>query len=572
MYLDALSLSSLVDEFLDTLVGGRIQDVLDVDATGIGLEIYANRQRRYLYLSADKQAPRLHLVGDKLRRGLERPTQLGLMFRRYIQDGRLTHVSQPPWERIVQLHVESAEGDFVIVVEPMERRSNILLLRDGIILDCMWRVGPDENRHRLSLPNHVYQLPPPMSERLDPFTVTAHQLDAALSREADPKRKLAGALTGILLGFSPLLAKEVVFRAQGDVNAKAHDADPFALHGAIQAVCEPLQRREWQPGVVGHAGQVSAYSVYPLRHLESWRPVSSLSEAMSAFYGAPVGPEAYAEAKRLPQQIINETRKKLRAKLTSLESGLKDESELLRLQQSGELILAYQYAIERGQTTLKAQYDFDQPELEIALDPQLTPLENAQRYFDQYQRAKRAQEGVPQLIQETRQQMDYLAQLEHDLSIAANWNEIDEVMLSLHERGWTASQAPLRRRGGKLEGPLRLVYDGYVIWVGRNSRQNETVTFKNAKSDDLWLHARDVPGAHVVIRNDGRRISDGLIQRAAAIAAYYSAKRQESRVVVDVTRCKYVKKIKGGGPGMVTYRNETTVTVAPHNEEILSHG
>jgi len=572
MYLDALSLSSLVDEFLDTLVGGRIQDVLDVDATGIGLEIYANHRRRYLYLSADKQTPRLHLVADKLRRGLERPTQLGLMFRRYVQDGRLIHVSQPPWERIVQLHVESPDGDYAIVVEPMERRSNILLLRDGVILDCMWRVGPDENRHRLSLPNHAYQLPPPMSERFDPFTVTAQQLDAALSREPDPKRKLASALTGMLLGFSPLLAKEITFRAQGDVNAKVHDADPFALYGAIQAVCGPLQRREWQPGIVGDGQQASAYSVYPLRHLEGWRPVASLSEAMSAFYGAPVGPEAYAEAKRLPQQAIDDARKKLRAKLASLESGLKDERELLRLQQSGELILAYQYAIQRGQTLLRAQYDFDQPEMEIALDPQLTPLENAQRYFDQYQRAKRAQEGVPQLIEETRQQMAYLAQLEHDLSLAANWNEIDEVTLSLHERGWTGGQAPLRRRGGKPAGPLKLTYDGYVIWVGRNSRQNEIVTFKNAKGDDLWLHARDVPGAHVVIRNDGRRISDALIQRAASVAAYYSAKRQEGRVIVDVTRCKYVKKIKGGGPGMVTYRNETTVTVAPHNEEVLSHG
>lgn len=572
MYLDALSLSCLVDEFLDTLVGGRIQDVLDVDATGIGLEIYANHRRRYLYLSADKQTPRLHLVADKLRRGLERPTQLGLMFRRYVQDGRLTHVSQPSWERIVQLQVESAEGEFMVVVEPMERRSNILLLRDGIILDCMWRVGPDENRHRLSLPNHAYQPPPSMSERLDPFMVTAQQLDSALSHEADPKRKLASALTGVLLGFSPLLAKEVVFRAHGDVNIKVYDADPFALHGAIQAVCGPLQRREWQPGVVGNAEQASAYSVYPLSHLEGWRPVPSLSEAMSAFYGAPVGSEAYAEAKRLPQQAIDDACKKLKAKLASLESGLKDESELLRLQQSGELILAYQYAIQRGQTVLKAQYDFDQPELEIALDPQLTPLENAQRYFDKYQRAKRAQEGVPQLIEETRQQMAYLTQLEHDLSLAANWNEIDEVTLSLHERGWTAGQAPLRRRGGKPASPLRLVYDGYVIWVGRNSRQNETVTFKNAKGDDLWLHARDVPGAHVVIRNDGRRIGDDLIQRAAAVAAYYSAKRQESRVIVDVTRCKYVKKIKGGGPGMVTYRNETTVTVAPRNEEVLSHG
>ncbi len=124
--------------------------------------------------------------------------------------------------------------------------------------------------------------------------------------------------------------------------------------------------------------------------------------------------------------------------------------------------------------------------------------------------------------------------------------------------------------GGGRSGPLKLTtQDGYVLWVGRNSRQNEKVTFKNASGQDLWLHARDVPGAHVIIRNDGRRISETLIEQAAAIAAYYSAKRNDGKVLVDVTRRKYVKKIKGAGPGMVTYRNEETRTVAPQNEKIL---
>src|SRR5688572_5363251 len=124
MYFDAFTIAALVDEFMDTLVGGKIQDVLDVDATGIGLEIYASHRRQYLYLSADKQSPRVHLAGDKLRRGLQTPTQLGLMFRRYVEKGRIEHVSQPPYERVLQIDVEHPEGDFVIVVEPMERRSN----------------------------------------------------------------------------------------------------------------------------------------------------------------------------------------------------------------------------------------------------------------------------------------------------------------------------------------------------------------------------------------------------------------------------------------------------------------
>ena len=572
MYLDALTLSALLDEFMDTLVGGRIQDVLDVDTTGIGLEVYAHHRRQYLYLSADKQMPRVQLLQEKVRRGLPKPTQLGLMFRRYVQDGRIVHVSQPAWERILNIHVEGADGEYVIVVEPMERRSNLLLLKDGVILDCLWRVGPDENRHRLSLPNHQYQLPPPMTQRLNPFSVSVTDLESLLTQDADPKRKLANALSSGILGISPLLAKELIFRAMGEVNVKADDADVFALHGAIQSLMMPLSRREWAVGVVEAEGRASAYSVYPITHMAGWRRVERISDAMTRYYGAPIGEEAYAEAKRLPQEGIDETRKKLNAKLASMESGLKDERELEHLQQAGELILAYQYAIQRGQTLLKAEYDFDQAPLEIQLDPSLTPLENAQRYFDKYQRAKRAQAGVPQLIEGVKHELAYLAQLENDLMLAANWVEIDEVMQALNERAWYQAGKRLPRISAKPAAPLKLVRDGYVIWVGRNSRQNEVVTFKYAKSDDLWLHARDVPGAHVVIRNDGRRMSPELIQSAAAVAAYYSARRREARAIVDVTRCKYVKKIKGAGAGMVTYRNEESLNVVPQSEEILSNG
>ncbi|MBZ0293370.1 MAG: NFACT family protein, partial [Anaerolineae bacterium] len=154
MYLDAFTISALVDEFLDVIVGGRVQDAIDVDETGIGLEIYANHQRRYLYMSADLQVPRLHLVEDKLRRGLSQPKMVGLLFRRYVEGGIVTHVSQPPWERVIQIDVEGPQGDVTIIVEPMERRSNILLVQEGVILDCMRRVGPEDNRYRLSLPAH----------------------------------------------------------------------------------------------------------------------------------------------------------------------------------------------------------------------------------------------------------------------------------------------------------------------------------------------------------------------------------------------------------------------------------
>jgi predicted ribosome quality control (RQC) complex YloA/Tae2 family protein len=569
MNLDVFTLSALVDEFMDILVGGKIQDSIDVDETGLGLEIYNDHKRHYLYLSADHVTPRVHLVEDKLRRGLTKPTQIGLMFRRYVENGRVTHVSQPSWERVIHIDVEGPEGEVTIVVEPMERRSNLLLLQGGVILDCMRRVGPDENRYRVSLPAQPYIAPPPQTSKRAPLSLSVEELDALLHSENDPKRKTHQTLTSHLFGISPLLSKEIVYRASGDTNQKASDADAQRLHNALLEVVEPLLKREWQAGIAENDEGVQAFSVYPLKSLEGWHSVESTSAALSAFYGAPVGAEAYAAGKTPIKEAIDEARAKHSAKLASLQRSMTDDSEREALRKSGELILAYQYTLTKGQSELRAQYDVDSPEFVIKLDPEIPALENAQNYFARYNRAKRALEDVPNLIEDTENELNYLAQLDIDLELASNWHEIDEVQQALQVKGYWRAKMVKRMAGGTQSAPLRLVKDGFIIWVGRNSRQNDLVTFDKGRGLDLWLHARDVPGAHVVIRFDGRKIPENLIDQAAAIAAYFSAKRSETKVVVDVTQCKYVHKIKGAAPGMVTYRNETTRTVTPRNTDIL---
>ncbi len=569
MYFDAFTISALVDELTETIVGGRVQDAIDVDATGLGLEIYANRERHYLYMNADQQLPRVHLVQGKLRRGLTKPTQLGLAFRSYVEDALVTGISQPAWERILHIELTGPKGDVIIIIEPMERRSNVLLVQNGTIIDCIQRVGPEENSYRLSLPAHEYVPPPPLTGRHDPTTLTLDVLRGIFEQESDTKRKTQQVLSSRLLGVSPLLAKEIVHRGCAVVNQKANEADVAALYDALNELIAPLSQHEWQPGVVENDDGVVAFSVYPITHLVGWRPVDTVSAAAVAYYGQPTGEDAYKAAKIPVREQIRETIAKLSAKLDSLEASLVDDAELEYLRKSGELILAYQYMLEPGQAELRAQYDPDEPELVIALDTSLSPVENSQRYFDKYNRAKRALEGVPQLVEETRNELAFVEQLALDLEIASNWPEIDEVRQALQQKGhWRGKKAG--RVGGGQSAPLRVVTkSGHQIWIGRNSRQNDIVTFKRSSGDDLWLHAHDVPGSHVIIKYDGREIPEDVILQAASLAAYYSAKRDEGSVLVDVTRCKYVKKIKGAGPGMVTYRNEETRTVAPMSEAEL---
>lgn len=569
MNLDSFTISALADELTSAIVGGRVQDVIDVDALGIGLEIYARQRRHYLYLSADAAHPRLHLVGAKLRRGLPKPTQLGLLLRRNIEGGALVRVVQPAWERLLELEIAREAATFRIIAELMPRRANLLLVRDGLILDCLNRVGPQENRYRLSLPNHKYVPPPPISGHLDPNILTEEDLHRILQDAPKTSTQARRLLPGRILGLSPLLAKEIVFRATGAANTTAADTNSAALFLAFQNVLAPLLQRRWQPGIGGMQGAPEAFSVVPLTHLE-WADCDTVSAAIEGCFGAIMGADAYKEAKQPVQAALDETKAKLKAKIASLRRGLRDEGERKRLRQSGELILAYQYALAPGQSELRARYDLDGTELQVALDPDLSPLANAQAYFRRYEKAKSAADALPVIIEESQLELDFIEQLETDLMAASNWPEIDDVIQLLQARGHWRGGDSKRIGGGGRAGPLRVVSrDGFVVWVGRNSRQNEQVAFKRAKAQDIWLHARDVPGAHVVIRNDGRRISDELIAEAASVAAWYSKRRNDDNVPVDYTRVKYVKSIKGAGPGMATYRNETTITVRPHDESIL---
>ena len=570
MYLDAFTIAALVDEFMDTLVGGRIQDSVGVDETSIGLEVYANHRRQYLYMSADHQQPRVHVLSEKVRRGVAKPSQLGLLFRRYVEGGKISHISQPAWERILEIEVDGPEGAVTIIIEPMERRSNLLLVQDGIILDCLRRIGADENRYRVSLPGKPYVPPPPQTDKLDPTQVTYDQLLNIFDANDDPKKKAQQVLTAAILGISPLLGREIVYRAEGNAEKKAETATPEAIHRALREIIDPLSRREWQPGFVETERGVTAYSVYPITHVEGWTAAESVSDAMTRYYSAPVGEDAYNAGKNLIRETVHDAKGKTSARLASLRSSMTDDRERETLRQSGELILAYQYTLQPGQTELRAQYDPDQPELVIAIDPKITPLENAQKYFDKYNRAKRALDDVPQLIADGEAELALLDQLETDLDLAANWGEIDEVQQALQSAGLWRGKTGTKVSGAAKSAPLRFVtQDGLVIWVGRNSRQNEIVTFDKGSPYDTWLHARGVPGSHVIVKNEGRPIPEHVLNAAASLAAYYSASRAEGRVVVDITERRNVRKIKGAAAGMVTYRDEVTRTAVPQSEHDL---
>lgn len=566
MYFDALTMAAVADELRAYILNGRVQKVLLPDDLSIGMEVYAHRERRYLLASAHAEYARLHLAGEKLRRGVEKTTPLLLLLRKYVRGGRIAVIEQPPFERVLHIRVQHPEGNTTLIVEVMGRYSNIVLVaEEGLILDSVKRVGPEMSRYRSILPRHLYVPPPPQS-KLDPTDVTELCLKDLLS-DASPESPVWRALVKGIAGVSPLMAKEVVYRALGDAEAAVSQAAELSLLlEAFQEMLMPVWEHRWQSSMVKEDGRLVAFAPYPLTQYGGWEEVESISQAVRAYYGQKVGEDAYTAAKRRAREAIVQAKEKVRRKREALERAKVSQAEVEALRRQGEMILAYAHRIEPGQRELTAPLGPDEPPLLIELDPSLSPVENAQRYFEKYKKAKSAAEEIPPLLRRAELEMRYLDQLEADLDLAANRPEIQEVEASLAEAGYIKKKR--RRRKMKRSQPLEVEsQDSLLILVGRNSRQNHEVTFRRAAPDDLWLHARGVPGAHVIVKTGGREVPEATLRQAAQLAATYSQARGSTHVDVAYTERRYVRSIKGAGPGLVTYTQEKTIRVAPEERQ-----
>jgi len=566
MYFDALTMAAVADELREKILGGRVQKVLLPASLCLGLEIYAQQERHYLLASAHAQAARVHLAGGKLRRGVATPTPLLLLLRKYARGARIDRLERPPFERVLHIGLDHHEhGCTTLVVEVMGRHSNIVLVdAGGVVLECVKRVGPEMSRYRTVLPGQPYR-PPPPQEKLAPGDLTELRL-RHIVEALPPDVPLWRGLVQGLKGVSPLLAREIAFRATGRTDTRAGEVEKMSpLLAALGDLFSPLESGPWQPSAVREEGEIAVFAPYPLTHREEHEPLASISQAVEGYYAGAMREEPYGFLRQSLRQAIARGRERQQKKRRSLERSLAAREEIEALRQKGEWILAYATQIAPGQTELAVELEPSQP-LTIALDPRSSPVENAQQYFKDYHKAKAAADEVPALLEQVEWELRYLDQLETDLELASTQPEVQEVGLALSEAGYLKGEE--RRRKPARSQPLTLRSpDGLTILVGKNSRQNEEVTFRRASADDLWLHARGVPGAHVIVKSGGQDVPEATLRQAAGLAAYYSQARQATRAAVDYTQRRHVRRIKGARPGLVTYDHEQTIRVTPRGPE-----
>lgn len=567
MYFDALTLAAVADELRGTIVGGRIQRVLLPTPLSIGLEVYNAGQRYQLFASADPRTSRVHLLGAKPTRGSDRDTPLTLLLRKYVRNGFVAAVEQPPLERILVLSIlkhaalRKEDPDDVdeelrseLVLELMGTRSNIMLVNDdNLILEAIKRVPAGAKRE--IMPRRPYS-PPPRLERLDPHTATAGGIRAAVAGDkaaaalpGRPGRDLAKAIVAAYGGVSPQQAREALARAAGGAESEPpYEAIAEALRG--------LWNEPWEPSLAYEGEQAVAFAPYRLHQFAASRPAASISEALETFYAGAAQVTSHAQRRQALLRRLDEVRERYRRQVESLSRELERASALDRLRWEGEMIFGFLHQIEPGQSELTVE------DRSIRLDPLRTPVENAQARFREYDKAKAAVAGVPERLTAAQNELRYLDETMALLELAEGYEAIAAIERESTDAGLLKAPGGKAPRGPRSQ-PLRVTSaDGIVIWVGRSSGQNEEVTFRVARPDDLWLHVREQPGGHVVIRADGP-VPDRTLEQAAGLAAYYSAARGSTSAEVVFTHKRNVRKIAGGPPGLVSYRDERSLRVAP---------
>lgn len=565
MSFDGLFTYTITKELKEALHNGKITKIHQPFKYDLILQIRAGGKNQRLFLSAHPSYARIHLTNETYENP-STPPMFCMLLRKHLEGGVIENIEQLDMERIIIIDIKSRNelGDLTakrLMIEIMGRHSNIILVdkEQNLILDSVKHLSPAVNRHRTVLPGHEYVLPPGQG-KVNPFDANE---EAVLKKLDFNSGKLDQQIVQQFAGISPLFAKEVIYRA-GLVNRTT-------LPKTFLNMIDELRNDTIQPQIFYQQNRELFYMIN-LTHLESSKSktFATMSELLDRYY------YGKAERDRVKQQgndlerfIVNE-KKKNENKIKKLEATLDHAEKANQFQLYGELLTANLYAVNKGDKQVEVinYYDEKSGTIIIPLDIQKTPSENAQKYFTKYQKAKNSVEVVHNQIDIAQNEIDYFERLIQQME-SASPRDIEEIREELMEGGYLKQRQSRNLKQKKAHKPTLEHYvssDGTEIIVGKNNKQNEYLTNKFAARDDVWLHTKDIPGSHVVIRS--KNPSEETILEAANIAAYFSKAKNSSAVPVDFTAIRFVKKPSGSKPGFVIYDNQQTIYVTP-NEDLV---
>lgn len=583
MALDGITTSAIVSELKAALLGGRIDKIHQPLADEIRMSIRGlGGGAKKIIISANSAHPRIHLTESSRENPMTAPL-FCMVMRKHIAGGKIIDIVQPNFERIIILRIESSNemGDITtknLILEIMGKHSNLILTDEtGRILDSIKRVTHEKSSVREVLPCKEYVFPPSQDKK---NPLLAEQADFLFSLHLQEGRRLQEFLYQTYTGISPVMAGEICTRAGLDASDSCQETtleSSERLFAAFEKTMQEVKAGNFCPAIYYQKenNRIVDFAVLKMQQFQGLaaKPFPSVSALLEGFYqerdnAAHIRQKAQDMRKLVTNHIERCVKKK------EIQLKTRRETKGMDLwKKKGELLTANIYAVPQGVTTFKTidYYEESMPEIEIAIDPAKTPAENAQKYFAKYNKAKRTLAALEIQEKQNNEELAYLESVLNALENAKEDADLSEIRTELAESGFIRRQAQKKGQPKpKRAKPLRYISsDGYEILVGKSNLQNDELTLRTAEPTDLWMHTKDIPGSHVIIRTNGQsELPEATMEEAANLAAFYSKAKNSSMVPVDYTQRKNIKKPNGAKPGMVIYLTNKTIYITPDEARI----
>ena len=559
MAFDGITVASLVHELKEQLRGGRIAKIAQPETDELLLTLKTPAGQKRLCISASASLPLIYLTDSNKPSPMTAPN-FCMLLRKHISNGRIIDICQPGLERIIHFTIEHLDelGDLCrkdLVVEIMGKHSNIIFCSsEGMIIDSIKHVSAQMSSVREVLPGRDYFVPDTM-DKSDPLSTDE---SAFLEKIKSKQLPLAKAIYTSFTGVSPVAAREICFLSDIDSTVTTETLEDETLrhlYRQFSLFFTYVKEGYYSPAIYYNGQEPKEFSALPLTHLENCtrKDFDSMSQVLETYYASKNAltriRQKSADLRHIVQTALERSRKKCDLQLKQLaDTESRDKYKVY-----GELINTYGYNLKEGARQLEALNYYTNEMITIPLDAAKTPQENAQRYFDKYNKQKRTYEALSRFVQETQDDITYLDSVSTALDIALTEDDLAQIKEELIGSGYMRRKFPKKKVKIKNTPLHYLSSDGFHMYVGKNNFQNDELTFSFATGNDWWFHAKDAPGSHVIVKTNGEELPDRTFEEAGRLAAHYSKARGGEKVEIDYVEKKHVKKPKGAKPGFVVY-------------------
>lgn len=572
MAFDGVVISNIVNDMRKKLINGRIYKIYQPESDELNIIIKNNKENFRLLLSADASLPLIYLVKYSKDNPMTAPN-FCMLLRKHVGNGRIVEISQPGFERIVEFTIEHLDemGDLCrkkLIIEIMGKHSNIIFTDDtGLIIDSIKHISHMVSSVREVLPGRMYVYPP-SGDKLSPLEITEKAFyETVLEKPVNVTKALYTSITG----FSPLIANEIIYRAglDGGMSVSALDEDGRKrLYRSFEKVTDIIKNKEYEPNIAFNGYVPVEYSsilltMYSDMTVESREDISTLLEEYY-FKKSKVTRirQKSADLRRIVTTAIERTSKKYDLQ----RKQLADTENREKYKVYGELINTYGYHVSQGAKSFQAMNYYTNEEITIPLDDTIPVMENAKRYFAKYNKQKRTYEALSVLTASTKEELEYLRTVRTFIEMTLDEAALAELKKELIMSGYIKGNYGKKgeKNAAKAKPYHYISSDGFHIYVGKNNLQNDELTFKVANGGDMWFHAKNMPGSHVIVKMEGaKELPDRTYEEAASLAAYYSSGRDNPKVEIDYTERRNLKKPPAAKPGFVIYHTNYSMLAAP---------